>query len=208
MSKLMSSDEWCAVLRKCGVKIITATLWGDVFADVVTDKSFSKGEEEIDEFLGQVLHESAGLTQLKENLDYSAARLMQVWPTRFPTFVGAQLYAHNPDALANFVYAGRMGNCEPGDGARFMGRGPIGLTGRDNYEFVGNLIGQDLVDLPELMEQPRYALEATIAWWENRIPDSMLGDPTKITKRVNGGILGLNDRILITNEARAALGDG
>lgn len=208
MTKLMTSDQWCAVLRKCGVKIITATMWGDVFADVVTDKSFSKGTLEIDDFLGQVLHESAGLTQLRENLDYSASRLMQVWPSRFPTLDCALLYARNPEALANFVYAGRMGNCEPGDGWRFAGRGPIQLTGRDNYEFVGDLIGQDLVDLPELMEQPRYALEATIAWWEDRIPDSMLGDPLKVTKRVNGGILGLNDRILITKAACAALGGG
>lgn len=205
MSKLMTSDQWCEVLRKCGVKVITATMWGDVFADVVKDTSFSKGKEEIDDFLGQVLHESDNLTQFSENLDYSAPRLMQVWPSRFPTLDCALLYARNPEALANFVYAGRMGNCEPGDGHRFRGRGPIQLTGRDNYEFVGDLIGQDLTDLPELMEQPRYALEATIAWWENRIPDSMLGDPEKVTRRVNGGLLGLADRERITNLAQTAL---
>ena len=205
MSKLITSDQWCEVLRKCGVKIITATMWGDVFADVVTDKSFSRGMDDVDDFLGQVIHESAGLTQFSENLDYSAARLMQVWPSRFPTLDCALLYARNPEALANFVYAGRMGNTEPGDGWRFRGRGPIQLTGRNNYEFVGDLVGQDLIDLPELMEQPRYALEATIAWWENKIPDSMLGDPIKVTQRVNGGLIGLADRILITNEASAAL---
>ena len=205
MSQLMTSDQWCEVLRKCGVKVVTATMWGDVFSDVVKGTSFSRGMDEIDDFLGQVIHESDNLTQFSENLDYSASRLMVVWPSRFPTLECALMYAHNPEALANFVYAGRMGNTEPGDGWRFSGRGPIQLTGRDNYAFVGDLVGQDLIDLPELMEQPRYALEATIAWWEKKIPDSMLGDPEKITRRVNGGLLGLADRVLITNEARAAL---
>ena len=205
MNQLLSSKEWYQVLRKCGVKIINATMWGDVFADVVTDKSFNKGMSEVDDFLGQVLHESAGLTQLRENLDYSAKRMTQVWPSRFPTIESARPYANNPEALANFVYGGRMGNTQPGDGWKFAGRGPIQLTGRANYEFVGDLVGQDLVIMPELMEQPRYALEATIAWWEDRIPDSMLGDPARVTKRVNGGLIGLSDRILIANEAHAAL---
>ena len=201
----MTSEQWAAVLMKCGVKIITATIWGDVFADVVTDKSFSRGLDDVDDFLGQVIHESAGLTQFSENLNYSAERLCAVWPGRFPTLADARPYARSPEALANRVYGGRMGNTEPGDGWRYRGRGPIQLTGKNNYAFVGDLVGQDLVDLPELMEQPRYALEATIAWWEDRIPDSMLGDPEKVTMRVNGGLIGLADRELITNEARAAL---
>lgn len=205
MSQLLSSDEWRSVLMKCGVKIITATTWGDVFADVVTDKTFSRGLDDVDDFLGQVLHESAGLTQFSENLNYSAERLCAVWPGRFPTLAAAQPFARNPQALANKVYGGRMGNTEPGDGWRYRGRGPIQLTGKDNYAFVGNLIGQDLTGLPELMEQPRYALEATIAWWEAKIPDSMLGDVEKISLRVNGGLIGLADRVALTNDARSAL---
>lgn len=205
MSQLLSSNEWCDVLMKCGVKIITATMWGDVFADVVTDKTFSRGLDDVDDFLGQVLHESAGLTQFSENLNYSAERLCAVWPGRFPTLSAAQPFARNPQALANKVYGGRMGNTEPGDGWRYRGRGPIQLTGKDNYAFVGNLIGQDLTGLPELMEQPRYALEATIAWWEAKIPDSMLGDVEKISLRVNGGLIGLADRVALTNDARSAL---
>ena len=98
-----------------------------------------------------------------------------------------------------------MGNTQPGDGWRYRGRGPIQLTGRANYAFVGDLMGQDLVDLPELMEQPRYALEATIAWWERRIPDSMLGDPERVTQRVNGGLIGLADREELTEAAHKAL---
>lgn len=205
MQGLLTADEWREVLIKCGVKIITATTWADVFADVVKVGSFSKDAEEIDDFLGQILHESAGLERLSENLDYSARRLCEVWPGRFPTLDAAKPYARNPEALANRVYGGRMGNNQPGDGWIFRGRGPIQLTGRDNYAFVGDLMGQDLVSLPELMEQPRYALEATIHWWEDRIPDSMLGDPERVTKRVNGGLIGLADRVHLAELARGAL---
>ena len=205
MRPLMSEAEWRDVLQHCGVKVIVAVPWARIFADVVKEDSFSAGVHEIDDFLGQVLHESAELTQFSENLNYSAERLVQIWPTRFPTLADARPYARSPEALANRVYGGRLGNTEPGDGWRYRGRGPIQLTGRDNYAFVGDLIGQDLVGLPELMEQPRYALEATIAWWEDRIPDSMLGDPEKVTKRVNGSLIGLADREQLGGLAREAL---
>ena len=202
---LKTAGQWRQILMDCGVKIITATHWSYIFADVVKTGSFSQGDAEIDDFLGQVLHESAGLERLSENLNYSAERLCVVWPGRFPTLADARPYAHNPEALANRVYGGRMGNTRPGDGWRFRARGPIGLTGFDNYTFVGDLIGQDLTVMPELMEQPRYALEATIAWWEDRIPDSMLGDPERVTRRVNGGLIGLADRQALTDAAGRAL---
>jgi putative chitinase len=205
MQGLLTADEWREVLIKCGVKIITATAWGDVFADVVKVGSFSNAADEIDDFLGQVLHESAGLEKLSESLSYSAERLCVVWPGRFPTLADARPYARNPEALANRVYGGRMGNVNRGDGWRYRGRGPIQITGRDNYAFVGDLMGQDLLGLPELLEQPRYALEATIHWWEDRIPDSMLGDPEKVTRRVNGGLIGLTDREHLGALAREAL---
>lgn len=182
-----------------------AVAWGMVFADVVKPGSFSAGDADIQDFLGQVLHESSKLTRFEENLNYSAARLCAVWPKRFPTLTAAQPCAGNPEALANQVYGGRLGNTEPGDGWAFRGRGPIQLTGRANYAFVGDLIGQDLIDLPDLMTQPHYALEATIGWWENKIPDSMLGDPERITQRVNGGLIGLADRETLTALAETAL---
>ncbi len=205
MSALMSAEEWREVLIQCNVKVITATAWAPVFADVVKDTSFSQGVDEIDDFLGQVLHESAGLTRLEENLSYSADRLCKVWPSRFHTIEEARPYERNPQALANFVYGGRMGNVHPGDGWLYRGRGPIQLTGKDNYVFVGDLIGQDLAGIPDLMVQPRFALEATIAWWEDRIPDTMIGDVEKVTKRVNGGLIGLADREALTEAAREAL---
>lgn len=201
----MTTSEWAQVLTQCGVKAAVVMLWADVFADTVREDSFSKGRAEIDDFLGQVLHESARLTHLSENMDYSAERLCVVWPKRFLTLADAQPYAHNPEALANKVYGGRMGNNCMGDGWRYRARGPIGLTGHDNYAFVGDLMGQDLIDLPELLEQPRFALEATIHWWEDRIPDAMLGDYEKVTQRVNGSLLGLADREELAQLARRAL---
>jgi putative chitinase len=201
----MTAADWYRILNTCNVKPFTAAVWAQVFADTVKQATFSAGDEDLQDFLGQVLHESAGLERLVEDLDYSALRLTQVWPGRFPTLDDARPYARNPEALANRVYGGRMGNNAPGDGWRFRGRGPLQLTGRDNYAFVGDLVGQDLTVMPELLEQPHYVLEACIAWWEHTIPDSMLGDPEKVTRRVNGGLVGLADREQLTDLAGRAL---
>lgn len=198
-------DDWYKALVACGVTAHIAQEWAIVFSDVVTDTSFSQGEAELDDFLGQILHESGLLTTFTENLNYSAERLCVVWPGRFPTLADARPYAHNPEALANRVYGGRLGNTDPGDGWRYRGRSPIQLTGKDNYARVGELMGQDLVTMPELLEQPRFALEACIHWWEDRIPDSMIGDVTKISTRVNGALLGLADRERLTQDATEAL---
>jgi putative chitinase len=198
-------QEWNQILIRCKVKPTIAAVWSVVFADVIKADSFSQGDMELDDFLGQILHESHGLSQFCENLNYSPERLCQVWSSRFPTLADARPYARNPEALANKVYGGRMGNVEPGDGWRFRGRAPIQITGRANYAFVGDLMGQDLTVMPELLEQPRFALEACILWWEDRIPDSMLGDPEKVTKRVNGGLIGLADREYLTELAGEAI---
>jgi putative chitinase len=200
-----TADEWADILTKCGVTEPTTALWAPVFADVFSHYDLSQGDTELDDFLGQVLHESAHLTHLSENLNYSAERLMVVWPHRFPTLEMAKQFEHKPELLANMIYGGRMGNVNAGDGWKYRGRSPIQITGHDNYAHVGDLMGQDLVNMPELLEQPRFALEACVLWWEASIPDDILGDPEKVTKRVNGGLIGLADREQITNEAREAL---
>lgn len=202
---MRTAHDWYDILIACQVKPHVAAEWSEVFADVVKPDSFSAGDEDLSAFLGQILHESDGLTRLEENLSYSAERLTVVWPNRFPTKADAQPYARNPEALANRVYGGRMGNTEPGDGWKYRGRGPLQITGRDNYRAVGEIMGQDLEGMPELLEQPRFALEACIAWWEDRIPDELLGDPEKTTRRVNGGLIGLAHREELTNAAREAL---
>ncbi len=202
---MRTAHDWYDILIACQVKPHVAAEWSEVFADVVKPDSFSAGDEDLSAFLGQILHESDGLTRLEENLSYSAERLTVVWPGRFPTKADAQPYARNPEALANKVYGGRMGNTDPGDGWKYRGRGPLQVTGRDNYRSVGEIVGQDLETMPELLEQPRFALEACIAWWEDRIPDELLGDPEKTTRRVNGGLIGLAHREELTAAAREAL---
>jgi putative chitinase len=201
-----TDHDWNDILIILGVKPITAAKWSSVFANVVKDDTFSLGDDELPDFLGQILHESAMLERTEENLNYSAERLMAVWPSRFPTHAGAQLYARNPMKLAEKVYGGRLGNDEPGDGAQYIGRGVLQVTGKDNYRAVGDVLGLDLVVFPGLLADPRTALLASIAWWEGHIPDAIMGDIVKVTRRVNGGTLGLADRIALTDKADDAIG--
>jgi putative chitinase len=197
--------EWNRVLIQCGVKPITAAMWSIHFARVIDESTFSAGEDEIHMFLGQVLHESGMLSGLEEGLNYSAERLMAVWPTRFPTLESAKPYARNGAVLANKVYGGRMGNVEPGDGFKFRGRGLVAVTGRDNYRALGKIMRLDLERNPDLLAQPVYALLSAIAWWEGNVPDEIMGDVKKVTKRVNGGTVGLDDRTKLTGLANLAL---
>lgn len=188
-----TSNDWLRILSGLGVREYTAAKWMLPFEDEVQPDRFSAGERDLIDFLPQILHESAMLESVKERLTYNPERICRVWPSRFPTLASAIPFSMNPERLANTVYANRMGNGDfaSGDGFRFSGRSPIQLTGRANYRHVGELMGQDLEIMPELLEQPRFGLEASIAWWEGRIPDSMLGDQVNLRRRVNGGVLGL-----------------
>jgi putative chitinase len=198
--------DWVRVLNACGVRPTVSALWGPVFFDTLKPTTFSKGPAELVDFLPEILHESAMLERMVENLNYStAARLCAVWPTRFPTQQVAQPYVSQPEALANLVYGRRMGNVHPGDGWLYRGRSPIGITGLANYLSVGKLVGQDLDVNPDLLAQPHFALEACIAWREDRVPDSMLGETTAIRNRVNGGSIGLAEVKALSNTVRAAL---
>ena len=147
-------------------------------------------------FIGQCMHESGGFKHLKENLNYSARALMNTWPSRFPDADTAEKYARQPEMIANKVYGGRMGNTEDGDGAKFIGRGLIQLTGKDNYTAFGEAIGEDLVANPQLVEQPRYAALSAGWFWNKRglnaLADAM--DIETLTKRINGGSIGIDDR--------------
>lgn len=202
----MAHYDWFTILTRCGVRPDTARNWAPVFDAEIGPDTFSTGAEEIPEFLGQILHESGRLERIEEGLSYSVERMMAVWPARFPTHAGARPYERNPQALANKVYGGRMGNTEPGDGFKFRGRGLLAVTGRDNYRAVGKAIGLDLETNPDLLADPAIALRASIAWWNANIPDGMLGDITKVTRRVNGGTHGIDDRVALTKRASEALG--
>jgi putative chitinase len=161
-------------------------------------------------FIGQCMHESGGFKQLKENLNYSAKGLMATWPSRFPDMDTAEKFERNPSAIANKVYSGRMGNTEDGDGAKFIGRGLIQLTGKDNYKAFGEAIGEDLVSNPELVEEPRYAA-LSAGWFFNKRNLNALADVMDIetmSKRINGGNIGITDRIAKINKVLNLLTNG
>ena len=202
-----SAADWNAILIRLGVKPFTAAKWSTVFAEVIGPRTFSQGDAELDDFLGQVLHESARLEQLEEGLYYrTPGRLMAVWPSRFKSLADERPYLRNPEALANKVYGGRMGNTRPGDGWRNRGSGLIQITGADNLRAVQAATGILVYDNPDLLRRPTAeALRVCIAWWEGHIPDSIMGDVVKVSRAVNGGTVGLADRRALTDEAREAL---
>jgi len=153
-------------------------------------------------FLAQCGHESGGFKFLRENLNYSAKGLMGIFKKYFPTEAVANQYQRQPDKIANKVYASRMGNGPEatGDGSKFKGRGFIQLTGKDNYTAFSKAIGEDCVANPELVAT-KYPL-ASAGWFFHKnglhkIADEGASDlvVTKVTKRVNGGTIGLPDRI-------------
>lgn len=206
------APEWNEILIQCQVKPRTAAIWSEVFAACVGPDTFSAGDSELRDFLGQVLHESNMLETLEENLSYSERRLREIGATartgsrwHLAGQQAAQL-ARNPEALARFVYGGRMGNDTYGDGWRYRGRGLIQCTGRDNYMLVESVTGLPVIDKPELLAQPLPALQSAIAWWERAIPDAILGDIERVTRRVNGGTAGLPHRVALTERAGEALG--
>lgn len=152
-------------------------------------------------FLAHVAHESGGLgRRLEENLNYSRPeRLMQVWPSRFPTRDAALPFVNNPRALAGKVYDGRreLGNDAPGDGWTYRGRGWLQLTGKDAYRQVGALIDRDLVGDPDQVGRPEGALAAAIGVWTWKRMNAACDGPNPLvasTKRLNGGLTGLDDR--------------
>lgn len=160
-------------------------------------------------FIGQCGHECGNFKTLEENLNYKAETLMKLWKTRFPTIEIANEYARNPKKIANKVYASRMGNRDEssGDGFRFRGRGCIQLTGHANYFHAGQACGEDFVMNPDLVATPKYAAMTAGWFWDthklNKFAD--IRDFTMMTKKINGGTIGLNDRIKHINHALEVL---
>ena len=153
-------------------------------------------------FIAQCAHESGGFSVLRENLNYRAATLRKIFPRYFPSDEIAQAYASHPNKqaeIANLVYANRMGNGAPetGDGYRFCGRGLIQLTGRENYTWFAESLGITVEAAAEYLETFEGAVQSACWFWEtnnlNQYADS--GDILTLTKRINGGTIGLQDRI-------------
>ena len=174
-------------------------------------------------FLAQCAHESNGFKSLKENLNYSAQGLANTWPNRFAVKdadgkaikpytpdVTATRIERNPDVIANNVYANRLGNgpVESGDGARYCGRGLIQLTGKDNYTRFADSIGKPFEEIVAYLETPAGALESACWFWTtnnlNQYADS--DDIETLTKRINGGLIGLDDRKTRYSQALQVLG--
>jgi len=160
-------------------------------------------------FIGQCSHESAGFKILIENLNYSSDSLMRVWPSRFKTTTFAQTYHRRPERIANYVYADRMGNGNEasGDGWKYRGRGLIQLTGKDNYRAAGKALGVDFIASPDLVCDPKYAALVAAWYWNERKLNSPADklDHLSITKKINGGTHGLDDRVKRTLAALSIL---
>lgn len=166
-------------------------------SEILFDYSINATAQRLSQFLAQVLHETKGLRVLTENLDYSAERLVRRWPKQFPTHTDALPYAHNPIALANKVYRGRMGNRQANDGWRYIGRGLLPICGRGMYERLSQTLDVDLIGHPELVNTPRYALRAACEVWRiangNVLADR--NDLIRLTRALSGDTAGLPSRV-------------
>jgi putative chitinase len=147
-------------------------------------------------FIGQCAHESGNFKTLQENLNYSAEGLMKTWPSRFATKEIADQYARQPAKIAGKVYNGRLGNTSEEEASMYLGRGLIQLTGRENYANCGTALGIDLIGNPNLLIEPKYAA-LSAGWFWNKKGLNGLADTSDfetMTKRINGGLIGLEDR--------------
>lgn len=166
-------------------------------------------------FLAQTSHETGNYRLLTENLNYSSERMMTVWPQRFPTLTDTLPYVKNPMALANKVYAGRLGNTQPNDGYAYRGRGVLQVTGKANYaalthwyrtNFPNN--PKNFVQNPDLLAQLPFAVLSAFWFFQkgnlNQIADR--DDIVTMTKRINGGFTGLDHRRTLLAKAKRILG--
>ena len=159
-------------------------------------------------FIGQCAHESGNFHTLQENLNYSAEGLMKTWPSRFPTKEIADQYARQPAKIAGKVYNGRLGNTSEEEAAKYLGRGLIQLTGKENYANCGSGLGVDLIGNPDWLSDPKYAA-LSAGWFWNKKGLNSLADASDIetmTKRINGGLIGLDDRKAKIAKALSVLG--
>ena len=174
-------DQWCGALNK---------LLPDYGIDT---------PQRVAAFLAQCAHESGSFKFLKENLNYRAVTLRKVFPKYFPDDAMAEAYAMQPEKIANRVYASRMGNGDEasGDGFRYCGRGLIQLTGKNNYTAFANSIDTPVEEIPEFLSTFEGAVQSACWFWEtnNLNVQADAGDIKTMTKKINGGFIGLEDRV-------------
>lgn len=173
---------------------------GRQFSAVATNYGALDSAERLADFLAQTAHESAGYTRFSENMNYSAKRITEVWPSRFPTLASATPYANNPRALANKVYNGRMGNREgTDDGWNNRGGGMLQHTGASEYDLLKARLGYS----PDDVRDPAKSVVAALDFYQRRGAFAYVhrGDTTGARRAVNGGTIGLDD----VNKKRARL---
>ena len=178
--------------------------WCDALNKILPDYDITTSQRTA-AFLAQCAHESGGFTALHENLNYKAESLCKVWPRYFNTS-NANDYAHQPEKIACRAYAGRMGN--GGDGWSYCGRGLIQLTGKNNYQAFADSIQTDISQIPAYLQTFEGAIQSACWFWENNNLNACAdaGDIVKMTKIINGGELGLDDRTARYNHALQVLG--
>lgn len=181
--------------------------WTNALNNILPDYAIDTPER-VAAFIAQCAHESGNFTALHENLNYRAVTLRKIFPKYFPTDELANQYANLPnkaEAIANRVYANRMGNGDEasGDGYRYCGRGLIQLTGKDNYSWFAASLEMPVEEVPAYLQTFEGAVQSACWFWEtnnlNQWADK--GDILTLTKRINGGTIGLEDRIKHYNHA-------
>ena len=178
--------------------------WYEALSSVLPEYEIDSPQR-VAAFIAQCTHESGGFKRLKENLNYKAESLVRVFPKYFPSLDLAKQYAHDQEKIANRVYGSRMGNGDEssGDGFRYCGRGLIQLTGRNNYTKFAESIGITVEEVPSLLETFEGAVKSACWFWKtnnlNQYADA--GDILTMTKRINGGTIGLEDRTKHYNHA-------
>lgn len=183
--------------------------WYDAICEICPEYEINTPQR-LAAWLAQCAHESGGFKFLKENLNYKAASLRRVFPKYFTDDATAAAYANKPERIANRVYANRMGNGDEasGDGWKFCGRGLIQLTGKNNYTFFAGSLDIPLEEASEYLETFEGAVQSACFFWEqnklNQYADN--GDILTMTKRINGGTIGLEDRIKHYEHAKHVLG--
>ena len=178
--------------------------WFEALSEILPEYEITTPQR-VAAFLAQCAHESGGFVFLKENLNYKAASLRRVFPKYFPDDATAAAYAGKPEMIANRVYANRMGNGDEasGDGWRYCGRGLIQLTGKNNYTFFAGSLDIPVEEASEYLQTFEGAVQSGCFFWEqnklNQWADA--GDILTLTKRINGGVIGLEDRVKHYNHA-------
>ena len=183
--------------------------WYNAFQQLLPDYDINTPVR-VAHFIAQCAHESGNFAFIEENLNYRAASLMNTFKKYFPTIEIAQQYEKKPERIANRVYANRMGNGDEasGDGYKYRGRGLIQLTGKDNYTFFAGSLGIPVEEAADYMSTFEGAAQSACFFWEqnklNRFADA--NDVRGLTKAINGGFIGLDDRIKHTEHALHILG--